>query len=66
MPCLAQKHGGSPRATLTGPDITLTIARQHMMIDGKPYHAIGINGSAPAPLIRLREGQRCGSPWSMR
>jgi len=58
MPAWAQKHGGSPRATLTGPDITLTIARQHMMIDGKPYHAIGINGSAPAPLIRLREGQR--------
>ncbi|WP_440979159.1 copper resistance system multicopper oxidase [Sphingomonas pseudosanguinis] len=60
LPAWAQTHGHglSPRAELHGPDITLTIARQHMMIDGKPYHAIGINGSAPAPLIRLREGQR--------
>ena len=62
LPAWAQGHGLSPQtgqgAELTGPDITLTVARQHMMIDGKPYHAIGINGSAPAPLIRLREGQR--------
>ena len=62
LPAWAQGHGLSPHtgqhAALTGPDITLTIARQHMMIDGKPFHAIGINGSAPAPLIRLREGQR--------
>ena len=58
MPAWAQQHGVTPRVELIGPDITLTIARQHMMTDGKPYHAIGINGSAPAPLIRLREGQR--------
>ncbi|WP_414712086.1 copper resistance system multicopper oxidase [Sphingomonas sp. CFBP8993] len=60
MPAWAQHHspGLSPRAELSGPDITLTVARQHMMIDGKPYHVIGINGSTPAPLIRLREGQR--------
>ncbi|WP_294240330.1 copper resistance system multicopper oxidase [uncultured Sphingomonas sp.] len=59
-PAWAQSHahGLSPRAELSGPDITLTVARQHMMIDGKPYHAIGINGMTPAPLIRLREGQR--------
>ncbi|WP_322965107.1 copper resistance system multicopper oxidase [Sphingomonas fuzhouensis] len=60
MPGWAATHHASPRPELTGPDITLTIARQHMMIDGKPYHAIGINGSAPAPLIRLREGERAG------
>ncbi|HJO64328.1 MAG TPA: copper resistance system multicopper oxidase [Sphingomonas sanguinis] len=59
MPTWAQSHGAglAPRAVLSGPDITLTVARQHMMIDGKPYHAIGINGAVPAPLIRLREGQ---------
>ncbi len=59
MPAWAQSHGAglAPRAVLSGPDITLTVARQHMMIDGKPYHAIGINGGVPAPLIRLREGQ---------
>ena len=61
VPGWAQSHAHGldmARPELSGPDITLTIARQHMMIDGKPYHAIGINGSAPAPLIRLREGQR--------
>ena len=60
MPAWAKSHahGLAPRAVLSGPDITLTVARQHMMIDGKPYHAIGINGATPAPLIRLREGQK--------
>src|SRR3546814_7243684 len=28
-----------------------------MMIDGRASHAIGINGTVPAPLIRLRQGQ---------
>ena len=43
--------------TLSGDEITLRIARTSMRIDGKPSRAIGINGSAPGPLIRLREGQ---------
>jgi FtsP/CotA-like multicopper oxidase with cupredoxin domain len=43
--------------TVTGNDITLRIARQTMMIDGRVSKAIGINGTVPAPLIRLREGQ---------
>jgi len=47
---------GAP--TLSGADITLRIARQTMTVDGHPTRAIGINGSAPAPLIRLREGQK--------
>jgi CopA family copper-resistance protein len=47
----------APLPTVTGEDITLRIARQTMMIDGKPSRAIGINGTVPAPLIRLREGQ---------
>ncbi|WP_343525466.1 copper resistance system multicopper oxidase [Sphingomonas sp.] len=60
LPAWAQSpmHGVAGRDVLTGPDITLTVARQHMMIDGRSYHAIGINGWTPAPLIRLREGQR--------
>jgi FtsP/CotA-like multicopper oxidase with cupredoxin domain len=45
------------QAMVSGEDITLRIARQTMRIDGRPSRAIGINGSAPAPLIRLREGQ---------
>ena len=47
----------APLPTVTGNDITLTIARQTMMIDGRASKAIGINGTVPAPLIRLREGQ---------
>ncbi|WP_231726007.1 MULTISPECIES: copper resistance system multicopper oxidase [unclassified Sphingomonas] len=37
--------------------VPLKIARQTMMIDGRPSRAIGINGTVPGPLIRLREGQ---------
>ncbi|WP_076070367.1 copper resistance system multicopper oxidase [Sphingomonas montana] len=43
--------------TLAGPDIALRVAHQTMMIDGRTHHAIGINGTVPAPLIRLRQGQ---------
>ncbi len=47
-----------PLPTLSGDDITLRIARQTMIIDGRKSNAIGINGTVPAPLIRLREGQK--------
>ncbi len=47
----------TPLPTVTGNDIALKIAHQMMMIDGRPSHAIGVNGTVPAPLIRLREGQ---------
>jgi CopA family copper-resistance protein len=43
--------------TVSGNDITLRIARQTMRIDGKVSRAIGINGTVPAPLVRLKEGQ---------
>ena len=46
-----------PLPTVSGEDISLTIARQTMRIDGKTFRAIGVNGTVPAPLIRLREGQ---------
>ncbi|PZR84924.1 MAG: copper resistance system multicopper oxidase [Stutzerimonas stutzeri] len=45
-------------APLSGEQIALTIARQTMTIDGKQSHAVGVNGTVPAPLLRLREGQR--------
>ena len=47
----------APLPTVSGNDITLTIAKQTMIIDGRASRAIGINGTVPAPLIRLREGQ---------
>ncbi|MCW9706223.1 copper resistance system multicopper oxidase [Fodinibius salsisoli] len=42
-----------------GPDniIDLTIGRMPKDIDGRQGKAIGINGTVPGPLIRLREGQ---------
>ena len=46
----------TPLPTLAGTDIALRIAHQMMMIDGRPSHAIGVNGSVPAPLIRLKQG----------
>ncbi len=47
----------APLPTVSGTDISLRIARQTMRVDGKVSRAIGINGTVPAPLIRLREGQ---------
>jgi CopA family copper-resistance protein len=53
--------GSEKRDVLTpqGPDniIDLTIGKMPHMVDGKRGEAIGINGSVPAPLIRLKEGQ---------
>jgi len=57
-PAWAQPVAEAARPTVSGEDITLTIARQTMTIDGRRSAAIGINGTVPGPLIRLREGQR--------
>ncbi|OYY91834.1 MAG: copper-binding protein [Sphingomonas sp. 28-66-16] len=60
MPAWAQTSSSGIAALLpmvSGQDIALTIARQTMRIDGRLSHAIGINGTVPGPLIRLREGQ---------
>ena len=49
----ARKEGG----TLTGEDIRLVVANSQFTVDGRTGHAITVNGSVPAPLIRLKEGQ---------
>nr|WP_294809530.1 copper resistance system multicopper oxidase [uncultured Sphingomonas sp.] len=46
-----------PLPALSGNDITLRIARMALVLDGRKSNAIGINGTVPAPLLRLREGQ---------
>ena len=43
--------------TLSGDDIRLTIGRRDFSVGGRNGHAVTINGTLPAPLIRLREGQ---------
>lgn len=61
MPAWAQRVSaglGPDLPGLSGEDITLRIARQAITIDGRKSRAIGVNGTVPAPLIRLREGQK--------
>lgn len=60
FPAWAQHDSdGLPRdlQVVSGPEIELRVHHLTMRIDGKPSHAVGINGGVPAPLIRLREGQ---------
>ncbi len=60
LPAWAQTHArglGSTLPALSGEDIALNVARMHLNVEGRSGHAIGINGTVPAPLIRLREGQ---------
>jgi CopA family copper-resistance protein len=43
--------------TLTGNEIRLVVDHGMFDVDGRAGHAITVNGTIPAPLIRLREGQ---------
>ncbi|WP_120717236.1 copper resistance system multicopper oxidase [Tsuneonella amylolytica] len=47
-----------PLPTVGGNDIALTIGQVNVEVDGKVTRAVGINGTVPGPLIRLKEGQR--------
>ena len=61
MPAWAQPVSGGivkPLTTLSGGDIALSIDSFPLTIDGKRASAIGVNGGVPAPLLRLKEGQR--------
>ncbi len=51
-------HGiaGTP-GTLSGEDIALSIGHSKFKTGGKSGHAITVNGTLPAPIIRLKEGQ---------
>ena len=62
LPGYALAGFGQPKRdvlTPKGPDniIDLTIGHMSKDIDGKMGKAIGVNGSVPAPLIRMQEGQ---------
>src|SRR3546814_14888091 len=55
VPCTTLfRASGLP--TVGGADIRLTIAHQMLNVDGRESHAIGINGTIPGPLVRLKEG----------
>ena len=50
-------HGTAGGQVLTGNDIALTIGEGHFSTGGRSaHHAIMVNGTIPAPLIRLRVG----------
>lgn len=42
---------------LSGENIALKVGHTMWPVDGKRGHAVAINGTVPAPLIRLKEGQ---------
>lgn len=44
--------------TVSGTDISLTIGHTPFPVDGRTGHAITINGTVPAPLLRLKQGQK--------
>jgi CopA family copper-resistance protein len=57
----AWAHGGTDAAqpgTLSGAEIALEIGGSEFRVGGRAAHAVTVNGSLPAPLIRLRQGQR--------
>ena len=43
--------------TVSGADIALTIGQVAVRVDGKVSRGLGINGTVPGPLVRLKEGQ---------
>ena len=52
-------HGLAAKAhgTLSGEDIQMLVAKTGFTVDGRAGHAVAINGTIPAPLLRLKEGQ---------
>jgi CopA family copper-resistance protein len=57
LPAWAKAASSKTPDVLSGEDIRLTIGHASVTIDGKPGHAIAVNGTVPGPLIRLKEGQ---------
>ena len=61
MPAWAQSlsKGIAPAIpTVSGSDIALTIGNVAVRVDGKLGRAVGINGTVPGPLVRLRQGEK--------
>jgi len=49
--------GLSTLPTVSGETIALTIGHTPFKVDGRAGHAVTVNGTVPAPLVRLKEGQ---------
>ncbi|RAK60204.1 copper resistance system multicopper oxidase [Phenylobacterium hankyongense] len=58
LPGWAQAAGADQAMpSVSGDNIALTIDHAAWTVDGRRGHAVTVNGSQPAPLIRLKEGQ---------
>ena len=60
MPAWAQPTSAGlvrPLPVVSGTDIALTIGKLAVRVDGKVSREIGINGTVPGPLVRLKQGQ---------
>jgi len=60
LPAWAQSGSAGLRSdlpTLEGPNVRLSVGHSPFTVGGRTGHAITVNGTLPAPLIRLREGQ---------
>ncbi|WP_116235379.1 copper resistance system multicopper oxidase [Parasphingopyxis lamellibrachiae] len=57
FPAWAQSGTPGIRPELSGETIALEIGRTPFTVGGRTGHAVTMNGTLPAPLIRLREGQ---------
>ncbi|WP_300394043.1 copper resistance system multicopper oxidase [Henriciella sp.] len=49
-------HGNLGLPTLSGTEFNLDVGEFPVRIGGRAGHAVGVNGTLPAPLIRFREG----------
>jgi CopA family copper-resistance protein len=49
--------GLSTLPTVSGETIALTVGHTPFKVDGRAGHAVTVNGTVPAPLVRLKEGQ---------
>lgn len=54
---LSASEGNLGLPTLTGTNFDLTVGHFPVRIDGRSGHAVGMNGTLPAPLLRFREGE---------
>ena len=60
MPAWAQPTSAGlvrPLPTVSGSEIALSIGKVAVRVDGKVSRAIGINGTIPGPIVRLKQGQ---------
>ena len=53
----SETQGLARAATASVADIALTIAHTPLAVEGRTGHAITINGTVPAPLLRWKQGQ---------